>query len=105
MVTAKLEVEGGLVGEAVCNGEFQVTVYDHAKADLVCFQLAPQSQEFKYKVHPSLNKASHAKNVLEVRPGQAAFPTGGCLKWQMRSSDDAFLPVTMSCWPTPTGDG
>mmetsp|Transcript_4813 Transcript_4813/g.14036 ORF Transcript_4813/g.14036 Transcript_4813/m.14036 type:complete len:321 (-) Transcript_4813:77-1039(-) len=104
-VTAQLEVEGGLNGEATCNGSFEVTVLDHSKADLVCFKLAPQRQDFKYKVHPSLNKASHAQNVLEVRPGQTAFPTGGCLKWQLKTSDDAFLPVTMSCWPTPTGDG
>jgi len=104
-VSAVVEAEGGLNGEATCNGSFDVTVLDHAKADLVCFKLAPQSQEFKYKVHPSLNKASQAKNILEVRDGQASFPTGGCLKWQLRTSDDSFLPVTMSCWPTPTGDG
>jgi len=104
-VTAELEVEGGLNGEATCNGSFEVTVLDQAKAALVCFKLAPQRQEFKYKVHPSLNKASHAANLLEVREGQACFPAGGCLKWQLKTGDDKFLPVTMSCWPTATGDG
>jgi len=104
-VTAELEVEGGLNGEATCNGSFEVSVLDPSKADLVCFKLAPQRQDFKYKVHPSLNKASHANNVLEVLPGQSTFPTGGCLKWQLKTGDDNFLPVTMSCWPTATGDG
>mmetsp|Transcript_70597 Transcript_70597/g.147867 ORF Transcript_70597/g.147867 Transcript_70597/m.147867 type:complete len:549 (-) Transcript_70597:70-1716(-) len=104
-VTGSLEVEGGLNGEAACNGSFEVSVYDHAKADLVCFKLAPQSQEFKYKVHPSLNKASHANSVLEAREGLPAFPTGGCLKWQLKTTSDSFLPITISCWPTATGDG
>eukprot|EP00971_Amphidinium_carterae_P285306 5663967-Amphidinium_carterae.1 len=69
-ITATMQLEGGLVGEAVCVGEFQVTVLDAAKADLVCFKLVQQDSEFKYKVHPSLNKASHANNILEVRDGK-----------------------------------
>merc|ERR1719507_2290592 len=101
-VAADLEVEGGLNGEATCNGSFEVTILDPSKASLACFKLAPQRQDFKYKVHPSLNKASHAANVLEVRPGQTSFPTGGCVKWQLKTGDDNFLPVTLSCWPTAT---
>merc|ERR1739838_225957 len=27
------------------------------------------------------------------------------VKWQVKSSDDAFLPITLSCWPTSTADG
>jgi len=104
-ITADLEVEGGLSGDAQCNGSFEVTVLDPAKAALVCFKLAPCRQDFKYKVHPSLNKASHAQHLLEVRQGVATFPSGGCLKWQLKTGDDAFLPVTLACWPTPTGSG
>merc|ERR1712084_105434 len=86
----------------------QVTVLDAAKADLVCFKLAPQSNEFKYKVHPNLNKASHANNILEVREASKAFRANTpapLLKWQLKSSDDGFLPITLSCWPTSTADG
>eukprot|EP00413_Alexandrium_margalefii_P010001 CAMPEP_0204529846 /NCGR_PEP_ID=MMETSP0661-20131031/10289_1 /ASSEMBLY_ACC=CAM_ASM_000606 /TAXON_ID=109239 /ORGANISM="Alexandrium margalefi, Strain AMGDE01CS-322" /LENGTH=570 /DNA_ID=CAMNT_0051535897 /DNA_START=86 /DNA_END=1795 /DNA_ORIENTATION=- len=107
-ITADLQVEGGLNGEAVCTGQFQVTVLDAAKADLVCFKLAPQSQDFKYKVHPNLNKQSHANDVLEVRDASRAFRANApapLLKWQFKSSDDNFLPVSLSCWPTTTADG
>jgi len=107
-ITAELQVEGGLNGDAVCTGQFQVTVLDVAKADLVCFKLAPQNQEFKYKVHPNLNKASHTNNILEVRDPSRAFRANApapLLKWQFKSSDDAFLPVSLSCWPTSTSDG
>jgi len=107
-IEAKCEIEGGLDGEAKCEGQFQVTVLDAAKADLVCFKLNPQSSDFKFKVHPNLNKASHANNVLEVRDATKAFRANTpapLLKWQTKSSDDAFLPITLSCWPTATGDG
>jgi len=104
-ITAEFGAEGCLNGEATCSGSFEAAVLDRATADLVCFKLAPQSQGFKYKVHPSLNKASHAADVLEVRQGQSAFPAGGCLRWQLKTKDEAFLPVSVSCWPTPTGEG
>eukprot|EP00928_Gymnodinium_smaydae_P078967 TRINITY_DN6300_c0_g3_i1.p1 TRINITY_DN6300_c0_g3~~TRINITY_DN6300_c0_g3_i1.p1 ORF type:complete len:547 (+),score=143.28 TRINITY_DN6300_c0_g3_i1:108-1748(+) len=107
-ITADLQVEGGLNGEITCQGSFSVTVHDTAKADLVCFQLNPQDQTFKYKVHPNLNKASQANNILEVRDAQRAYRGNTplpLLKWHMKSGDEAFLPVTLSCWPTPTAEG
>jgi hypothetical protein len=107
-ITAELEVEGGLEGDVVCNGTFQVTVLDGTKADLVCFKLAPQDQTFKYKVHPNLNKASHANNILEVRDASKAFRANTpvpLVKYQFKTSDDGFLPVSLTCWPTPSADG
>merc|ERR1711953_902532 len=67
-----------------------------------------QNQQFKYKVHPNLNKASHSNNILEVKEASKAFKPNvpaPLLKWQMKSNDDAFLPITLSCWPTTTADG
>jgi len=107
-ICASLQLEGGLNGDATCTGQFQVTVLDVSKAGLACFKLASQSDQFKYKVHPNLNKASHAKNILEVRDASKAYRANApapLLKWQSKSSDEAFLPVTVSCWPTSTADG
>jgi hypothetical protein len=107
-ITADLQVEGGLEGEIVCNGTFSVTVLDDKKADLACFKLAPQDPAFKYKVHPNLNKASHANNVLEVRDASKAFRANTpvpLVKYQFKTSDDGFLPVAITCWPTPSADG
>jgi len=107
-IEAKCEIEGGLDGEAKCEGQFQVTVMDAAKASLVCFKLNTLSSDYKYKVHPNLNKASHANNILEVRDASKAFlanTPAPLLKWQRKSSDDSFLPITLSCWPTSTADG
>jgi len=107
-IKAKLEVEGGLTGEIECVGDFKVTVLDTSKADLVCFKLAPQDQSFKYKVHPNLNKASHAANVLEPRDASKAYRANveaPLLKWRLTSSNEDFLPISLSCWPSQTADG
>jgi len=107
-VTANLQLEGGLVGEVECVGQFQVTVLDASKADLACFKLAPQSQDFKYKMHPNLNKASHANNILEVREPSRAFRANApapLVKWRLTTTNESFLPISLSCWPTPTADG
>jgi len=108
-ITAELQVEGGLQGDVTCTGQFQVTVLDTAKADLVCFKMTPaDNTNFKYKVHPNLNKASHANNILEVRDASRAYRANmpaPLVKWQGKSSSEDYLPVSLSCWPTATGDG
>ncbi|CAK0791857.1 unnamed protein product, partial [Prorocentrum cordatum] len=107
-IVAELSLEGGMEGEASCTGQFQVTVLDAAKADLVSFKLNQQSQAFKYKVHPNLNKASYSNNALEVRDNTKAFRANQpapLLKWQMKSSDEAFIPVQIAVWPSSTAEG
>merc|ERR1719310_33237 len=107
-IKAKLEVEGGLTGEAECIGDFKVTVLDTSKADLVCFKLAPQDQTFKYKVHPNLNKQSHANNILEVRDASKAYRANQeapLVKWKLTSTNEDHLPLTLSCWPSQTAEG
>lgn len=107
-VKANLQLEGGLVGEAECVGQFNVTVLDTNRADLVCFKLQSHNPEFKYKVHPNLNKASFDQNVLEVRDPSRAFRANTAaplVKWRAASTKEDFLPITLSCWPQSTSDG
>jgi len=111
-ITAELQVEGGLEGEVVCQWTFAVTVLDPAKAEQVAFKLAKQSQDFKYKVHPNLNKQLHAQNILEARSDTSGKTlavyqkdkTLPLLKWSLKTSDEAFLPVALTCWPMSTSD-
>jgi len=107
-IKAKLEVEGGLSGEVEVIGDFKVTVLDANKADLVCFKLSPQDTSFKYKVHPNLNKASQAQNILEVRDASKAYRANmeaPLVKWRLASSSEDLLPISLSCWPSQTADG
>jgi hypothetical protein len=107
-ITGELSLEGGLQGEAMCTGQFQVTVLDPSKADLASFKLNQQDQSFKYQVHPNLNKASYSNNALEVKDNTRAFRANQAaplLKWQLKSTDEAFFPVQISCWPSSTAEG
>merc|ERR1719335_634632 len=107
-ITANLQLEGGIVGEAECLGQFVVTVLDTSKADLICFKLAEQDQKFKYKVHPNLNKGSHSNNILEVRDASKAFKANTpapLVKWRYTSNKEEMLPIQLSCWPTTQSDG
>merc|ERR1719158_468610 len=107
-INANLQLEGGLIGEAECLGQFVVNVLDTNKGDLVCFKLAEQDQRFKYKVHPNLNKASQANNILEVRDASKAFRANTpapLIKWRYTSNKEDMLPIQLSCWPTTQSDG
>jgi hypothetical protein len=107
-VSAKMELEGDLSGEVEVVGEFKVTVLDASKADLVCFKLNPQDQSFKYKVHPNLNKSSHANNILEVRDASKAYRPNveaPLLKWRMTSPKEEHVPLSFSFFHSQTPDG
>jgi len=107
-VKAVLMSEGGLRGEVDIQGQFVVTVIDAAKADLVAFKLNAMDKKFKFKVHPNLNKESHAANILEVKDparGYKANVDAPLLKWRYGSSDESLCPLSLSCWPSPTADG
>merc|ERR1712118_634137 len=107
-VKAVLMSEGGLRGEVDIQGQFVVTVIDASKADLVAFKLNAMDKKFKFKVHPNLNKESHASNILEVKDparGYKANVDAPLLKWRYGSSDESLCPLSLSCWPSPTADG
>lgn len=107
-VSATLHLEGNIQGEAQCVGQFELTILDAAKADLACFRVEPLDQKFKFRAHPNLNKVSQAQNVLEAKDPSKAWQVNTpvpLLKWRTTASDEAFLPVALSCWPSATTDG
>eukprot|EP00397_Hematodinium_sp_SG-2012_P021131 GEMP01021808.1.p1 GENE.GEMP01021808.1~~GEMP01021808.1.p1 ORF type:complete len:523 (-),score=108.43 GEMP01021808.1:904-2472(-) len=108
-VRANLQAEGGLNGDIEVQGKFDVLVHDQ-KADRVCFQLGDLTEgTFKYKSNPLLNKQSQAKGLLEPRdPTKSSYALNvpkSLIKWLMKSTDEDHLPITLSCWPSPTPDG
>merc|ERR1712187_917660 len=76
--------------------------------NLACFKFQLHDQTFKYRVHPNLNKTSHAHNILEFSDAHRAFSANtplSLLKWQFKIADEDALPVAISCWPTPEAGG
>eukprot|EP00397_Hematodinium_sp_SG-2012_P016405 GEMP01016736.1.p1 GENE.GEMP01016736.1~~GEMP01016736.1.p1 ORF type:complete len:540 (+),score=129.09 GEMP01016736.1:179-1798(+) len=108
-ITANLHSEGGINGEIEVQGKFDIIVFDQ-KADQVCFELGDLKEGiFKYKGNPVLNKQSQAKGLLEPKdPSKPAYAPNilkPLLKWLMKSKEEEHVPISLSCWPSPTPDG
>eukprot|EP00916_Digyalum_oweni_P021024 GHVL01034993.1.p1 GENE.GHVL01034993.1~~GHVL01034993.1.p1 ORF type:complete len:357 (+),score=75.29 GHVL01034993.1:342-1412(+) len=103
-----VEPDGG-VTEVNISGQMALTVYQPAKADLVCFKIAyPTDSKFKTKTHPGLNKVSFGQNLLEVRDSSRPFTPNTVLpllKWSSKSNDLQNSPISVSFWPSPNPDG
>ncbi|PFH33826.1 adaptor complexes medium subunit family protein [Besnoitia besnoiti] len=106
-VKGTLQAEGG-VDELDIQGTFFVTVYDPNKAGLAAFRISPEDRRFKTKVHPNMNRASYAQNVLELRdPTRAYAPRtpAAILKWRLQTKDEGLCPMAISCWPSVAPNG
>jgi hypothetical protein len=69
------------------------------------------NQGVLFKTHPNINKDLFAKeNILGLKDQKRPFPTGqsgdgvGLLRWRMQTVDESIVPLTISCWPTVSGN-
>eukprot|EP00919_Chromeraceae_sp_WS-2016_P070350 GHVR01166802.1.p1 GENE.GHVR01166802.1~~GHVR01166802.1.p1 ORF type:complete len:460 (+),score=104.64 GHVR01166802.1:313-1692(+) len=98
----------GSVDEIDIQGSLEAKVNDANKAGLASFKVTPEDKRFRFKCHPNLNKSLYANNILQVRDESRAFRAGtsaALVKYKNASADEALLPVTFVCWPTPTAEG
>ncbi|KAM7263559.1 hypothetical protein ACFE04_001242 [Oxalis oulophora] len=65
-----------------------------------------------FKTHPNMNKELFSnQNILGLKDPNRPFPTGqagdagvGLLRWRMQSNDESMVPLSISCWPTVSGN-
>ncbi|XP_073034121.1 coatomer subunit delta-2-like [Primulina eburnea] len=64
-----------------------------------------------FKTHPNVNKELFSgENILGLKDPNKPFPTGqggdgvGLLKWRMQSADESFLPLSINCWLSVSGN-
>jgi hypothetical protein len=65
-----------------------------------------------FKTHPNVNKELFAnESILGLKDPNRSFPTGqasdagvGLLRWRMQSNDESMVPLSISCWPTVSGN-
>ncbi|KAI7740660.1 hypothetical protein M8C21_019756 [Ambrosia artemisiifolia] len=67
--------------------------------------------EIKFKTHPNINKdLFSSENILGSKDPNRPFPAGqsgdglGLLKWRMQSKDESAVPLSISCWPSVSGN-
>ncbi|WOO77868.1 Coatomer subunit delta [Vanrija pseudolonga] len=98
--------DGGLK-EFELKGELQL---QHTNADLAKVKLelaAEDLSEVQFKQHPSLAKfAGSGTKVVALKDASRSFPANvSVLRWRLVSKDESKVPLTVTVWPQPRGDG
>jgi len=64
------------------------------------------NRQFQFKTHPNIDKAAFAnEGVIKLKDaGTRTFPAP-VMRWRLQTTDEAMLPLNISCWPSPSGDG
>uniref|UniRef100_A0A1J3FXI9 Coatomer subunit delta n=1 Tax=Noccaea caerulescens TaxID=107243 RepID=A0A1J3FXI9_NOCCA len=66
--------------------------------------------EILFKTHPNINRELfNSESILGLKRRDQPFPTGqggdgvGLLRWRMQRADESMVPLTINCWPSPSG--
>ncbi|TPX37034.1 hypothetical protein SmJEL517_g00828 [Synchytrium microbalum] len=99
--------DGGLQSMEV-KGEMLVLIADEAKQHLRLNMNVNHDGEAQFKTHPSVDKKLFtSENAITTLPGKA-FPLNqqaAFLKWRMQTKEDSAMPLSVNCWPSPSGTG
>lgn len=108
-VNAELNREGGL-SKLDVKGEMFVTIADADKATLrIKLTDALDEGAFQSKTHPNIDKQLFTSEAtLALKNQKKPFPTKTNLRiltWKLKDVQEQFLPLTVSCWPSPSTSG
>jgi hypothetical protein len=103
--------EGGLKSMEL-KGDMNLQISDAARAH-IGLALAPPATDFgsalQFKQHPNVAKFTPGQErVIALKDPARAFPVGqslAVLKWRYTGADETYVPLSVSCWPTPAPDG
>lgn len=111
-VTATGNRDGGLSSLEV-KGDLLLKVTDpalarmHVHADLTGSLLG--GAEPQYRTHPHVDKQAWADDqTIALRDPNRPFPLGqqvGVLRWRVLTRDETVMPLSLTVWTSPTGDG
>ncbi|RXK42170.1 hypothetical protein M231_00527 [Tremella mesenterica] len=90
-------------------GDLDLRITDAALSKLR-LTLAPKDYtELQFKQHPNVAKFSPSgEKIIALKDPSRSFPVGqglGVLRWRMTAKDESNVPLSITCWPQPRGDG
>jgi len=107
-LVVQLENDGGLQNMEI-KGGLSVTVFDTNISRVKVVTRQGDTSKFQFKTHPNIDKnVFGSEGVLRLKDGARAFPTASpapVLRWRLQTTDEALLPLNISCWPSPASDG
>ncbi|TDL26355.1 hypothetical protein BD410DRAFT_783390 [Rickenella mellea] len=111
LINLSLKREGGLNAFEI-KGDMNLQVADPSLAKIK-LGLKPMSSDFgselQFKQHPNVGKlATSGDRVVALKDPSRSFPVGqplAVLKWRYAGKDESLVPLTVTCWPTPSNGG
>ncbi|KAL0074942.1 hypothetical protein J3Q64DRAFT_1776750 [Phycomyces blakesleeanus] len=100
--------DGGLEQMDI-KGVLTLRVVDNASARVRISIRATEDSAIQFKTHPNVDKVAFKnENVVQMRDLARPFPTNqnlGVVKWKYTTRDETAVPLSVTCWPSPAGDG
>ncbi|KAJ2558757.1 coatomer subunit delta, partial [Coemansia sp. RSA 1933] len=107
-ITAIVNRDGGLEQMEV-KGDMSLIISDDAYTSVQVGIATNDSHSAQVKTHPKIDKKKYqASAVLALKDPSGSFPVSqpiGILKWRIVSGNEDDIPLTINCWPSPTGSG
>ncbi|KAF9129776.1 Coatomer subunit delta [Mortierella sp. GBA39] len=100
--------DGGLENMEV-KGDLMLRVSDPSKAKISLAVRHLDDPNIQFKTHPNVNKVLfNSDKVIAFRDSSKEFPLNtptGVLRWRFTTKDESYIPLSINCWPSPSGDG
>lgn len=100
--------DGGLENLEI-KGDLQLSISDASVARLRLAVRATDDGTVKFMTHPNVDKKLFsADNIIALKDQARSFPVNqalAVLRWRLVTKDEASIPLSINCWPSPAGDG
>jgi len=109
-VTASLSREGGLQSLEL-SGDMNLLVSEMStsKIRLTLADDPDTHSDVQFKQHPNVAKfLPDEPKVISMKDTARGFLVGqalAVLKWRYKGTDERWIPLSVTCWPTPSGNG
>ncbi|WWC87260.1 uncharacterized protein L201_002148 [Kwoniella dendrophila CBS 6074] len=100
--------DGGLESFEL-KGDLDLRITDAAKSK-IRLTLEPKDtySDLQFKQHPNVAKFTGSEKIIGLKDPSRSFPVGqglGVLRWRLNSKDESNVPLNVTVWPQPRGDG
>jgi len=106
-INVQVSRDGGVSSMDV-KGDLFLRINDAASAAVRVAVVMGDNTALQMRTHPNIDKTLFAtESTLGLKDPSRPFPTGnplGVLRWRMQSKDESLLPLSVTCWPSDSGD-
>ncbi|KAI8990353.1 hypothetical protein BDB01DRAFT_507273 [Pilobolus umbonatus] len=100
--------DGGLELMEV-RGVLTLKITDPTSARIRLALKTENDSSIQFKTHPNVDKTAFKdEHIVQMKDLSRPFPINQNLelvKWKLSSKDETAVPLTITCWPSPAGNG